>query len=229
MKLIGTRRAVSFGSSSVGSYRLMVITPVPEKSVSMTQRATLHGVSWQTYTRLLSELGDQRASRLAYDQTVLEITMPSDRQESYKKLLERMIEALTEELELTIKSFGSTTLNRDDLERGAEPDSCYYIQHADHIQGRRVDLTIDPPPDLIIEIDISSPSGKRLDIYKQLGVPEVWRYSSEQVQIYLLQDSEYVPAELSPVLPPVSTELLNRFLQQAEMLDDTRFIRLWRQ
>lgn len=210
----------------------MAVTPVkpaPEKSVSMTQRAVLHGVSWQTYTRLLSELGDQRASRLAYDQGVLEITMPSDRHESYKKLLERMIEALTEELELAVKSFGSTTLNRDDLDRGAEPDSCYYIQNVGRIEGRQVDLATDPPPDLVIEVDISSPSGRRLDIYRQLGVAEVWRYSGERVQIYRLQDGEYVPSDASLGLPLVSTELLNEFLQQAEGLDDTRFIRLWRQ
>ncbi len=205
------------------------VTPNPEKSANMTQRAILHGVSWQTYARLLSELGDQRASRLAYDQGALEITMPSDRHESHKKLLERMIEALTEELELAAKCFGSTTLNRDDLERGAEPDSCYYIQNVGHIEGRHVDLAADPPPDLIVEVDISSPSGRRLDIYKQLGVPEVWRYSNERVQIYLLQGGEYVNSDSSLALPLVLTELLNQFMQQAEAQDDTHFIRSWRQ
>ena len=87
-----------------------------------------------------------------------------------------MLETLTEELNLPVKSFGATTLNRADLEHGAEPDSCYYIQHVHQIEGRHVDLATDPPPDLIIEIDISSPSSRRIDIYKQLGVPEVWRY-----------------------------------------------------
>ena len=121
-------------------------TPLQEKSVRTTQRVTLHGISWQTYTRILTELGDHRASRLAYAHGVLEITMPSDRHETYKKLLERMIETLTEELYLPAKSFGATTLNRADLEHGAEPDSCYYIQHVRQIQGRQVDLATDPPP-----------------------------------------------------------------------------------
>ena len=129
-------------------------TPPQEKPASITQRVTLYGISWQTYTRILVELGDQRASRLAYAHGVLEITMPSDRQETYKKLLERMIETLTEELNLPAKSFGATTLNRADLEHGAEPDSCYYIQHVHQIEGRQVDLATDPPPDLILEIDI---------------------------------------------------------------------------
>jgi Uma2 family endonuclease len=203
-------------------------TPTPEKSASLTQRVLLHGISWPTYKRILAELGDQRASRLAYDQGVLEITMPSDRHETYKKLLERMIETLTEELAFPAKSFGSTTLNRDDLERGAEPDSCYYIQHVNRIEGRHVDLMTDPPPDLIIEVDISSPSARRLEIYKQLRVPEIWRYASGWVQIYQLREEAYVPCDASLAFPLVSTAVINQFLQQAETQDDTSFIRAWR-
>ena len=204
-------------------------TPPQEKSARRTQRVTLHGLSWQTYTRILAELGDHRASRLAYAQGVLEIIMPSDRHETYKKLLERMIETLTEELHLPAKSFGATTLNRADLEHGAEPDSCYYIQHVRQIEGRQVDLATDPPPDLILEIDISSPSSRRMDIYKQLGVPEIWRYTGGNVHMYRLQDGEYVSCDQSPSFPLVSTTVINQFLQQAETQDDTTFIQTWRQ
>jgi Uma2 family endonuclease len=203
------------------------MTLTPEKSASLTQRVLLHGISWPTYKRLLAELGDQRASRLAYDQGMLEITMPSDRQETHKKLLERMIETLTEELEIPAKSFGSTTLNRDDLERGAEPDSCYYIQHVNHIEGRHVALATDPPPDRIIEVDISSPSGRRLEIYKQLKVPEIWRYASGGVQIYQLREGACVPCDASLAFPLVSASVINQFLQQAETQDNTSFIRAW--
>jgi len=208
----------------------MVGTQIPTQEISarITHRVTLPGISWQTYTRLLMELGDHRAARLAYAQGVLEIIMPSDRHETQKKLLERMIETLTEELDLPAKSFGSTTLNRADLERGAEPDSCYYIQHVHQIEGRQVDLATDPPPDLIIEVDISSPSRRRIDIYQQLGVPEIWRYSGGSVQIYRLQDGEYVSCDRSPSFPLVSTAIINQFLQQAETQDDTTFIRTWR-
>jgi len=208
----------------------MVGTQMPTTAVSasMTQRVILHGISWQTYLQILTELGDHRASRLAYAQGVLEITMPSDRHETHKKLLERMIETLTEELNLPAKSFGSTTLNRADLEHGAEPDSCYYIQHVSQIQGRQVDLATDPPPDLVLEIDISSPSSRRIDIYRQLGVPELWCYSGGRVQMYRLQNGEYVPCDLSPSFPLVSTAVINQFLQQAETQDDTTFIRTWR-
>ncbi len=204
-------------------------TPTQEPSAKTTQRVTLHGISWQTYKRLLTELGDHRSSRLAYDRGVLEITMPSDRHETNKKILERMIEALTEELNLPAKSFGSTTLNWEDLERGAEPDSCYYIQNVDRIQGRRVDLASDLPPDLVVEVDISSPSSRRIEIYKQLGVAEIWRYSEGRVQINRLQNAAYVLCDSSPTFPIVSTAIINQFLQQAETQDDTTLIRTWRQ
>jgi Uma2 family endonuclease len=155
--------------------------------------------------------------------------MPSDRHETYKKLLERMIETLTEELNLPAKSFGATTLNRADLEHGAEPDSCYYIQRVHQIEGRQVDLATDPPPDLILEVDIASPSSGRLDIYKQLGVPEIWRYVGGNLQIYWLRDGEYVSSDRSLSFPLVSTTVINQFLHQAETQDDTTFIRTWRQ
>ena len=193
-----------------------------------THRVVLQGISWQTYQALLLDLGDHRASRLAYDRGVLEITMPSDRHETHTKLLERMIETLTEELDLPIKGFRSTTLNREDLQRGAEPDSCYYIQNCDRIQGRTIDLLVDPPPDLVLEVDITSPSTHKLQIYHQLVVPEIWRYVDGAVQILQRQAEAYSPCSTSPTFPFVSANLLNQFLQQSESQDDTTFIRSWR-
>jgi Uma2 family endonuclease len=201
----------------------------PSESASQTQRVVLHGITWDTYTRLLTELGNQRSSRLAYDQGILEITMPSEQHETYKKLLERLIEALTEELDLPTKSFGSTTLNRDDLAKGAEPDSCYYIQNCDRLQGRTVNLEADPPPDLVLEIDISSPSSRRMSIYQTLGVPEIWRYSNGRVEFYQLQAGAYQPCAVSPTFSIVSSQIVNQFLQQAATQDDTRLVRSWRQ
>lgn len=202
--------------------------PVQDIPRERTHRVILQGVSWQTFQALLTEMGDNRSSRLAYERGVLEITMPSDRHETNTKLLERMIEALTEELDLPIKGFRSTTLNREDLQRGAEPDSCYYIQNVERIQGRTIDLTKDPAPDLVIEVDITSPSSRRLQIYSQLGVSEVWRYVGQRVEIYQLQAGTYNLCENSPTFSFVSVEIINQFLQQAETLDDTTFIRTWR-
>ena len=91
-----------------------------------------------------------------------------------------------------------------------------------------MDLATDPPPDLILEIDISRPSSRRMDIYKQLGVPEIWRYVDGGVQIYRLQTGEYVSCDLSSSFPFVSPAIVNQFLQQAETQDDTTFIQTWR-
>lgn len=209
---------------------MTVTTPsIAHPLVEATQRVTLRGITWQTYKQLLTELGDRRTSRLAYTHETLEISMPSDRHETHKKLLERMIETLTEELDFPTKSFGSTTLNREDLEKGAEPDSCYYIQNVSHIQGRTINLAIDPPPDLVLEIDISNPSSQRIEIYRQLGVPEIWQYSDSTVQIYHLQAGEYRSCDFSPTFAIASTDVINQFLQGAETEDDTSLIRAWRQ
>jgi Uma2 family endonuclease len=200
-----------------------------EQTQATTQRVILSGVSWQTYKQLLTELGDRRATRFTYTQGTLEIVMPSARHESHKKVLERMIETLTEELNLPTKSFGSTTLNREDLEKGAEPDACYYIQNVSEIRGRTVNLATDPPPDLVVEIDISNPSSHRIEIYQQLGVPEIWQYSGSTVQIYCLQAGVYRSCDFSPTFAIASTVIINQFLQQAETQDDTTLIRAWRQ
>jgi Uma2 family endonuclease len=203
----------------------MTLTTPSKPFLENTQRVILSGVTWQTYKQLLTELGDRRTSRLTYTQGTLEIIMPSDRHETHKKLIERMIETLTEELNLPTKSFGSTTLNREDLEKGAEPNSCYYIQNVSHIQGRTINLATDPPPDLVVEVDISNPSSQRIEIYKQLGVPEIWRYSGSTVQIYQLKAGDYHASDFSPTFQIVLTTVINQLLEQAETQDDTTLIR----
>lgn len=204
------------------------VAPPKPSSPPSDRGVVLQGISWETYLKMLAEMGEHRACRLAYRQGRLEILMPSDLHESNKKLLERMLEALTEELEQPLKSFGSTTLNREDLRQGAEPDSCYYIQSASQIVGRRIDLEQDPPPDLVLEVDISSPSTQRMEIYAQLGVAELWRYAQGEVQILRLENGKFVACDPSPMFPIVSTAVLNEFLQAAEMQDETAWIRSWR-
>jgi Uma2 family endonuclease len=145
-------------------------------------------------------------------------------------LLKRIVTALTQEFDLKIKGFCSTTLNRQDLEQGAEPDSCFYIQNVDRILGKRLDISTDPPPDLMIEVDITSPSSNRFVVYTQLGIPEVWRYRSQTVQIYQLHNREYISCDRSPTFPILSVAMLNQLLQMAETEDDMTIIealRVW--
>ena len=207
----------------------MLVTPIKPSPQKTTQRVVLSNISWQTYQSLLAEAGDKRSSRFSYSQGVLEIIMPSDLHETINCLLKRIVTALTEELDLKIKGFGSTTLNREDLKQGAEPDSCFYIQNVARILGKRLDISTDPPPDLVIEVDITSPSSNRFVVYTQLEIPEVWRYWGEGVQIYQLQNREYIICDRSPTFPILSAAMLNQFLQMAESQDDNAIIRSLRQ
>ncbi|WP_244141982.1 Uma2 family endonuclease [aff. Roholtiella sp. LEGE 12411] len=106
---------------------------------------------------------------------------------------------MAEELNLNLKSTGSVTCKRPDLLRGVEPDSSFYIQNKPVIRHKQnLDLTQDPPPDLVIEVDYTSAAVDRLPIYLALGVPEVWRYDEPVMQIYQLQEDVYIPCDVSP-------------------------------
>lgn len=207
----------------------MAITLIPSFK-QQTQHILLEGVTWATYQALLKELGDHRASMLAYDRGVLEIIVPSDLHEFINRILEAIVRALTEELNMRLRGYGSTTLEREDLARGVEPDSCFYIQNVDRILGKKLDIQTDPPPDLAVEVDITSSSRRRLNIYLQLQIPEVWRYTEQQgITIYQLQNGEYVECEFSPTFPIISGAVLVQFLQLAETEDDNSLIRALRQ
>lgn len=190
-----------------------------------TQHVILHDISWATYQAMLHDLGDKRSTRLTYDRGVLEITMPSDEHEIVKHLLERIVIALTVEFDLPVKGVGSVTLSREDLQRSVEPDACYYIQNAHRVRGWHIDLTTAPPPDLVVEVDVTSPSRRKLTIYAQLGVIELWICVNRQVSIYGLQEGSYVPYERSPTFPQVSAEVVTRWLAQGETEDDNSVIR----
>jgi Uma2 family endonuclease len=210
----------------------MVSVFLPEAPIQReTQRVLLHSISWQTYQAMLADMGDRRSSRLAYDRGTLEITMPSDVHEFIKRLLERIVTALTEELNLKVRSVGSVTLNREDLAQGVEPDSGFYIQNASQIRGRKLDLINDPPPDLVVEVDITSLSTQRLEIYKRLKVPEVWLCTARSIEIKQLQDGECVSCENSLAFPIISAAVIQGFLEQGKNTDDDnaviRSLRSW--
>jgi Uma2 family endonuclease len=193
------------------------------------QRVLLSGISWQTYERLLADLGD-RAIRLTYDRGNLEIVSPARPHERVKKLLGRMIETMTLELGVKIASGGSTTWKRRDLEKGLEPDECYWVQNEPRVRERdHIDLAIDPPPDLAIEVDISRGSIDRLGIHAALGVPEVWRFDRERLSIVVLQpDGEYAERSASPAFPWLPLGPFAGFLARRNATDETSWIREFR-
>lgn len=185
-----------------------------------TQRIELHNISWETFEAMLEEMGDHRSARLAYYRGVLELMSPSSKHERVNRLLERLIVAITEALELEVYSLGSTTWKKDQL-AGVEADSCFYIQNEPAIraveqQNREVDLSQDPPPDLVIEVDITSTSQPKFAIYAVMQVPEIWLYRSEKVEIYHLAISGYQRSLESLAFPGVQVSELAHFLKMGD-------------
>lgn len=170
--------------------------------VTDSNQVTLGGVSWTTYECLADDLGEN-LTYLTYDHGTLHIMSPLNRHETYKKLIGRLIEGLAFELRLEICATGSTTLRRKDLQQGLEPDESFYIQNAARVRGRRqLHMGIDPPPDLVVEVDISRDSTTRMSIYASLGVPEIWRWADERVSFYCLNErAEYNEQQASRALP----------------------------
>lgn len=179
------------------------------------QRVVLYGVSWESYLQILNALPQTRNARLTYDDGVLEITMPLEDHEFSGRLIERFILTLVELLEMRIKTMGSTTMNYAFFKKGAEPDNAYYIQNQPLVKGRNVDFAQDPPPDLVVEVDITHTDIQKNQFYARIGVPEFWRFNGKVWRIYQLQEGVYVEVEESPTFPQVPKEYLYSFLAQA--------------
>ncbi len=189
----------------------------------------LQNISWQTFVALLRETGSDRGTRFAYDCGTLEIMTPLYEHEHPKIQFDRFIFVLAEELEIEIKSAGSMTLKREDVNRGIEPDNCYYIQTEPTIRGRpQLDLETDPPPDLAIEIDITSSSVNKFGIYLALGVPELWRYNGRDLKFYQRSEGQYVECEFSIAFPLVSVTEMSRFIEQSKTIGEIALLKSFR-
>jgi len=193
------------------------------------QRVIVHSVSWGTYERLLTDLANQSSTRLTYDRGRLEIMCPLPEHEECNRTIALLVEVLAEEMHIDVRNFGSTTFRRADLARGFEPNSCFYIQHEADISGKStIDLTVDPPPDLVIEVDITRSSLDKFPIYAQLGVPEVWRYDGQRLSIYSLTAEGYVESEVSHALPLLTGSWLSEVLIQSKTMKRTALLRSFR-
>jgi len=204
----------------------MVMTSTPAE-----QRVLLQNISWQTFKTMLAEMGNNRSSRLAYDNGTIEIMTPLMPHENSNRLIEMFVGVLCEELGLEIKRAGSLTMTRDDLERGAEPDSSYYIQNESLVREKEnIDLTSDPPPDLVLEVEYSKSKIDKVQLYASMGVPEFWRYNGTVLRIYRLENGEYKECGTSPTFTPVSVTEIPRFIQESRKVGEiacTRAFRAW--
>ena len=195
------------------------------------QRVVLYDVSWHTYESLLEDRGENRAPRFFYDRGVLEIVSPlTTAHEETSSTLALLVEVLAEEWSIDVKSVGSMTFKREDLQRAFEPDACFYLQNEERVRGRiQIEPAIDPPPDLVIEIDLSRSSLRKLPVFAAMGVPEVWRYAEARVRIYLLVDGNYVESDVSGALAPLTSDDLTRFVTESRTLRRTAWLRMVRE
>ncbi|MEI6441722.1 MAG: Uma2 family endonuclease [Nostocales cyanobacterium ELA583] len=207
----------------------MVTIQLRQLSVPPGHRIILHNISWQEFEEILTELGENRASRLAYYQGNLEIKMPLPKHEVAKVIIGDLVKIILEELEIDCECFGSTTFKRQDMNSGIEPDDSFYIKnHVQMIGKEKIDLNIDPPPDLVIEIDVTSKT--QLDAYLALAVPEIWRYENDKLQINIWQDGKYIESKVSPNFPDLQiAEIIPQFVEESRILGRSPTLRKFRQ
>lgn len=193
---------------------------------SPEQKIILRNVSWETYERLLADHLDSSSPRFTYDRGTLEIMSPSAEHEEINRTIAMFVEVVFEEMNVDIRNLGSTTFKREDLERGFEPDSCFYIQNAERIGGKtKIDLKVDPPPDLVIEIDITSESLNKLPICAKLAIPEIWRYDGKKIIVLKLEADSYVESEQSRALPDLPASVISAFIEESRSLERTAWLR----
>jgi len=195
-----------------------------------SQRFLLRAVPWHTYL-LLRNLPENEHVRMTYDRGDLEMMSPSKLHEQLARFIERLIHAWTEELSISIQSCGSMTFQREDVERGLEPDNCYYVQHESWMRGKaEVDFAVDPPPDLATEVEITSTVLEKVPIYAAFRVPELWRVNARTVQVYeLTAGGQYVPRPSSLAFPDLPLIEVERLLRDFGTADETALAKSFRE
>lgn len=174
----------------------------------------LENVSWQDLETIVFRRQKNTVTRLAYDSKKLELFTPSPEHQEYSELLEEFIVTLLEEYRINYRCFGSTLWQREDLQISIEADSCFYIQNLPAIdQALTVSLPKNPPPDLMVEVDLTRKSLSRRSIYSRLGVPEIWRCDDKKLQIYHLQAGQYERIPNSLIFPELSLEVLPKIIK----------------
>ena len=204
--------------------------------IQSDQRFFLQGVSWQTYLEL-RDSSENLHIRMTYNQGILEMMAPSKRHEHFGYFLGRLIDIWTEEMNINVQSCRTMTFKREDLLRGLDPDNYYYITHELAIRNKNeIDFTVDPPPDLVIEIDLGGGALDKLESYAAFRVPEVWRYDGDNLFIYTLgselmeekSENRYIVSPASQCLPGFPIREIEAIMQKLGSTSDTELVRSFR-
>jgi Uma2 family endonuclease len=191
----------------------------------------LQNVAWDDYEHLLTQMESYHPGhRLSYDCGRLIIVSPSAEHELYKEFAHILIFILSEEGGLTIQTAGATTFKDKLLKKGLEPDTCVYVQNALRVIGkRRLKIGVDPPPDVAVEIDMSSDSIDKLPIYASMGVPEIWRYDGKVAHFYKLAGENYEVIRESIAFPGFNAQVFAQYLEQSLIEGQTAAAKAFRQ
>lgn len=192
-------------------------------------RVILNNISWDTFERLLADIGDRRKTLFHYINGTLEIMSPLSLHEGSNRFIEALLGIFTDELEIDMRRLGSLLMKIPELKLGAEPDSCYYIQNEPIIRGKEVIIVgQDPVPDLVLEVDITNPSDRRLPIYALLAVPEVWRYDGYSLEFLALENGAYQPIAKSLSFPDLPAAIIVEYVQKRLTLGESGTLREFR-
>jgi len=190
----------------------------------------LEDISWEEYEQLLDQLAEWRGMRVSYDRGRVEIMSPSFQHEKFIAFISGVGRILAEEMDLTVEAAGATTYKQESLLKGSEGDESFYVQNATAIIGKRqIDLDIDPPPDVVVEVDITNESLSKFPIYAAFLVPEIWRYDGKQARIYHLLNQNYLERDASLSFPFLTTQAMTEFLEQSKTQGQTAALAAFRQ
>jgi len=190
------------------------------------QTVILRGIHWDTYERLLADQQESSGTRLNFDCGTLEIVSPSSEHEQLKETITLLFQLMASELEIDVVAAGSTTFRRKDLRKGFEPDASFYIRNAQAVRKRpQIDLRRDPPPDVVVEIEITNPAINKLSIFAAAAVPEVWLYRDDRVEILALESKTYQKKMESSFLPGVTDEVLTSFVRSIRTMTSVEWIK----
>jgi len=199
----------------------------PVEKEPTVERVFLPDISWKTYQQLVENLMGKRAIRLTYDGEDLEIMVVSYKHDSYSFVLGEIVSTIGDWLELDFVGAGSTTFRAEKKQKGFEGDQSFYFKNGEIVRGKdEIDLTVDPPPELVVEVDITHGSLSKFPILAAIGVEEIWRFDGNEVIFYRLQNEDYKQVAESVCLPGVKNEIVTELLFAAEEMKRSEWLKL---
>ena len=195
-----------------------------------TAQIFLSNIRWETYQNLVEDQMGRRNLHLTYDDGELEIMVVSYKHGNYSSYLESLVAAVADMFEIDFVPAGSTTFRREKKKKGFEGDGSFYFKNAEIVRAKtEINLSFDPPPELVIEVDITHESLSKFPILAALGIEEIWRFDGDTVRFYRLENEDYREVSESICLPQTNSEMVTKLLFAAQEMKRLDWLKLIRQ